>query len=225
MPLLADRPAPSAPSTPATVPAPRHHDQDPNAWVAKLCPTQQALALALSDMPQSDADRQAALGKLLPPVFPTRPGGEVIPPRLDPAGVRVINAWVAQGVKRAGGELALWHDGEVCRSLNLTGGWRTRQGRAFAKRFGGKRRINAAESQAWHAPQSVDLVDVWVPLRDAFIPVHDQLEGLHPAKKSDPDHLRTRAIVYTMRAHEAGLLATWFGRALTHRPDTGLTLE
>ncbi|MFV2195490.1 hypothetical protein [Nocardiopsis sp. LOL_012] len=224
MPLLADRP-----TTTTTVPRPRHHhdhDQapDPHAWVSDLSNMEQALALALSDMPASQTERTAALGKLLPPILPTRPGGPLVPPRLTDQGARTLNAWIAQGFARSEGEIALWQDANLCRSLNRSQGWKTPQGRALARRYGGKRRINTAESQAHHAVCDGPPVELRVPFRKEFAAIHDRLEGLYPASKSDPDHLPTRAIIYRMRTRQAVLLAREFDRDLIRESSIALAL-
>ncbi|WP_028646662.1 hypothetical protein [Nocardiopsis sp. CNT312] len=219
MPLLADRP-----TTTTTIPRPRqHHDDhtpDPHAWVSELSNMEQALALALSDMPASQTERTAALGKLLPPILPTRPGGPVVPPRLTEQGVRVLNAWIAQGVARSGGEVALWQDANLCHSLNLSEGWKTPRGRALARRYGGKRRINTAESQARHAVCDGPPVELRVPLRKEFTAVHDRLAGRYPAGTPDP----VRGRVYRMRTRQAVLLARAFDRDLIRESSIALAL-
>jgi hypothetical protein len=203
-----DRPA----TTTATVPAPRT-EQDPHTWVRGLCSSQLALALTLSDMPRTTADRDQAVGGYLPAQFPH-------PRRLTPAGVRVVNAWVAQGTERAGGLLALWQAANQWREMNRDRTWNTPQGKAFFRRFGNQRRLNSAVSMARYVPTEFDPIMVRVRTTEATEHIVCELNRSYTPE----DESRSGVAVFQMRRHDARMAAVLFGRALAPHFAGGYSL-
>lgn len=202
---------PAAPAV-AAIPAPRT-EHTPNTWVRELSSGEAALALALSDMPATEEERDRAVGEYLPAVFPN-------PRRLTTAGQARVAAWIVQGTERAGGQAALWEADNQWRRMNL-GTWTASARRAFTARFGGQRRINQAVGMASYAPLTAqDRVRVSMAVSEATDALISRLSGLYAiASQTGPN------VAFLMTPRDARMAATSEGLALIPGYQGGLRLK
>lgn len=182
-----------APTARIAVPAPRtEQPKDPNAWVLSLPRTDLALALSLSDLPHTSATAGA----------------------LNPAGVRQLMAWAAQGTERAGGVLALWQAACQWRTLGRTNTWSTPAGKAFTRQFGSQRRTQHATDWAGKLPTLFEPTTVRISITADTIDLVTALGGLFTDVSGRDHTCEPMTALFQMSRHDARMVAGHFDRTL-----------
>lgn len=193
-------------TAPITIPAPRTEEPlDPNAWVLSLPRTDLTLALALSELPRTRAEQDKAIGGY---INPHRPAGT--PGVLNPAGVRMLTAWAAQGIDRAGGVLALWQATCQWRTHNRNRTWNTPAGKAFTRRFGPHRRTQHATNWAADLPTVFKPTTVRISITADTIDLIKDLGRLFPNATEHDYSGWAHTALFRMTRHDAHMLAEHF---------------